>query len=428
MENADQLLTLVEEAVSPFHTIEAVKRQLFEAGYEEITLKEEWELKRGHRYCLTHHGSCLFAFTIGKEFQKSDGFRIGAAHGDFPGFRIKPNPEVVTEGYVRLNTETYGGVNLASWMDRPLSVAGRVILKSEEPFQPEVRLIDVKKPILTIPNIAIHLEREMNKGMELNKQTHMLPILGLIEKELKGQGFFAEFLAKELKVVPEDILDYELNLYNTDTGDVLGIEEEFISAPRLDNLTSVQALVTGILEGERTKGINMMVVFDHEEVGSKTKQGAGSTLMPLLLEKCYQSLGMSSQDYKNAIMDSLLMSVDVSHGFHPSYEAKNDPTNKSVLNQGFCIKEACSQSYATDSEGIAIVQQICRKQEIPYQKFVNRSDGTGGGTLGAIASAMLPVRTVDIGVPLLAMHSSRELMGIKDQTSLTKFIKSYFSL
>lgn len=206
------------------------------------------------------------------------------------------------------------------------------------------------------------------------------------------------------------------------------MNEEFLSAPRLDNLTSVQALVDGILEGERKEGLNVIAIFDHEEVGSRTKQGAGSMMLPYLLEKIYLSLGGSEQMYKNALAEGLLMSVDVSHGFHPSYGGKYDPTNKNMLNQGFCIKEACSQSYATDSEAVGIVQQICEKEQIPYQKFVNRSDVTGGGTLGSIASAMLPVRTVDLGVPLLAMHSSRELMGAKDQESLTRFIKAYFSL
>lgn len=219
-----------------------------------------------------------------------------------------------------------------------------------------------------------------------------------------------------------------MNLYNADRAEKIGLHEEFLSAPRLDNLTSVQALVDGILEGERKEGLNVIAIFDHEEVGSRTKQGAGSMMLPYLLEKIYLSLGGSEQMYKNALAEGLLMSVDVSHGFHPSYGGKYDPTNKNMLNQGFCIKEACSQSYATDSEAVGIVQQICEKEQIPYQKFVNRSDVTGGGTLGSIASAMLPVRTVDLGVPLLAMHSSRELMGAKDQESLTRFIKAYFSL
>ena len=223
-------------------------------------------------------------------------------------------------------------------------------------------------------------------------------------------------------------MDYDLTIYNTDTADYVGLQDEFVSAPRLDNLSSTQALIDGITEGVREKGLNMMVVFDHEEIGSRSKQGACSTLMASILEKIYISLGYTAMDYTNAIEDSLLMSVDVSHAYHPNYGAKYDITNKHVLNTGFAIKAASNQSYATDAEAIGIVQQICDHEGIAYQKFLKHSDSAGGGTLGAIASAMLPVRTVDIGVPLLAMHSSRETMGVKDYESLVEFMEAYYSL
>lgn len=423
----DRLHALINKATSQFHTVEAVKEQLLKHGYEELDFGKNWNLQQGGRYLAIHHDSSMFAFTVGTDFQEQDSFRIAAAHGDFPGFRIKPNPEVTTEQYVQLNVESYGGVNLSSWLDRGLSAAGRVVLKSEDVFRPKVRLVDFEKPLFTIPNIAIHMEREMNKGIELNKQTQMLPIVGMLEEEM-SKTYFLNALAEKLEVQPDEILDYELHVYNTDRAEIIGLQEAFLSAPRLDNLTSVQALTDGILESERKSGLNVIAIFDHEEVGSKTKQGAGSVVLPHLLEKIYVSLGVPEQVYKNAIAEGLLMSVDVSHGFHPSYGGKYDPTNKNMLNHGFCIKEACSQSYATDSEAVGIVQQICEKEQIPYQKFVNRSDMAGGGTLGSIASAVLPVRTVDLGVPLLAMHSSRELMGVKDQESLTRFIKAYFSL
>lgn len=423
----DRLRLLIKKATSQFHTVEAVKEQLSGQGYEELSLRDEWNLQKGGKYMVVHHGSSMFAFTIGTEFDVQDTFRIAAAHGDFPGFRIKPNPEVTTEKYVQLNVESYGGVNLASWLDRGLSAAGRVVLKSEDVFRPEVRLIDFKKTMFTIPNIAIHLEREMNKGIEWNKQTQMLPVVGLLENG-KEKHVFLEALAKQTGVQADDILDYELQVYNRDQAEIIGLEEEFLSAPRLDNLTSVQAITDGLIEGGRKTGLNVIAIFDHEEIGSRTKQGAGSMVLLHLLEKIYTSFGAAEQACRNAIAESLLLSVDVSHGFHPSYSGKYDPTNKNMLNQGFCIKESCSQSYATDSEAVGIVQQICEREQILYQKFVNRSDVTGGGTLGSIASAILPVRTVDIGVPLLAMHSSRELMGAKDQESLTRLIRAYFSL
>lgn len=427
MRRIDKLFKFIEGSTSQFHTTKAVKEQLLEQGFEELLLKHNWELKKGGKYILEHHGSTIFAFTVGKEFQAEDGFRIAAAHGDFPGFRIKPNAEMESGGYLQLNTETYGGAILATWLDRPLSVAGRVALRSKEVFKPEIRLIDLKKPVLIIPNLAIHFNREMNKGVELRKQIEMVPIYGTGSGELSTDAFL-QYLADELQVQSDDILDYELTIYNTDKPSFVGVKDEFVSAPRLDNLTSTQALVEGIIEGEREKGLNMMIVFDHEEIGSRSKQGAASTLLTTVLEKIYLSLGMTRMDFTNALEESLFASVDVSHAYNPNYSAKYDLTNRHVVNTGFAIKEAASQSYATDSEAIAIVQQICEKEGIAYRKFVNHSDVTGGGTLGAISSAILPIRTVDIGIPVLAMHSSRETMGVKDYENLADFMTAYYRL
>ena len=314
-----------------------------------------------------------------------------------------------------------------TWLDRPLSAAGRVVLRKDDIFHPEVRLVDFRKPFLTIPNLAIHINRDVNKGVELNKQTDMLPVLGL-EGEETDEKFFLKHLAGELKVDPEDILEYELGLYNTDTGDFLGLSEEFISAPRLDNLTSVQAVVSGLISGERENGFNVGAFFDHEEIGSRTKQGAGSVLLPAVLERILLSYGRGREKFFESFSESMLLSVDVGHGLHPNKADKNDPTNKDILGKGICIKEASGQAYATDCEAVAVVQQICEAEGIPYQKFVNRSDGTSGSTLGSIASAFFPVKTVDVGVPLLAMHSSRELMGTEDQGSLVRAVKAFYSL
>lgn len=427
MNRIDVLFKMLEKATSQFHTIKATKEQLLAFGFEELQLKYNWELQKGGKYLFEHHGSTIFAFTVGEEFEAGDDFRIAAAHGDFPGFRLKPNAEMEVGGYLQLNTETYGGAILSSWLDRPLSVAGRVVLKSDDVFRPEVRLIDLKKPVLIIPNLAIHFNREMNKGVELRKQVDMLPIYGTASEELTKDAFM-EYIADALNVDKGEILDYELTIYNTDKGSYVGIADEFVSAPRLDNLISTQALIHGITESNRKKGLNMMIVFDHEEVGSRSKQGAASTLLTTVLEKIYASLGLTTVDMINAMEDSLFMSVDVSHAYHPNHGGKYDLTNRHVMNQGFAIKETCGQSYATDSEAIGIVQQICEKEGIAYQKFVNHSDSAGGGTIGAIASAGLPIRTVDMGVPLWAMHSSRETMGVKDYESMVDFMTAYYRL
>ena len=427
MSQTDRLFHLLEAATSRFHTVKAVEEQLQENGFEKLYLKDKWQLKRGGKYMVIHHASTIFAFTVGKDFEAGDSFRIAASHGDFPGFQIKPNAGLENGGYLQLNTEGYGGAILSTWMDRPLSVAGRVVLKSDDVFKPEVRLLDMKKPVLIIPNLAIHFNREMNKGVELRKQVDMIPIYGTVSEKLTKDAF-VEAIAKALDVAKEDILDYELMIYNTDKPSFVGLKDEFVSSPRLDNLTSTQALIEGITSEQRTRGINMMIVFDHEEVGSRSKQGAASTLVATYLEKIYASLGLDKHDVTNAMEESLFMSVDVSHAFNPNYAAKYDISNRHVMNKGFAIKEASSQSYATDSEAIAIVQQICEKEGIAYQKFVNHSDSVGGGTIGAISSAMLPIRTVDIGVPLFAMHSSRETMGVKDYESLVDYIKAYYRL
>lgn len=426
MNRIEKLFGLLEKATSQFHTVEGTKEQLAEQGFVELKLKENWNLVKGGKYMVEHHGSTIFAFAIGEDFKAEDGFRIAASHGDFPGFRIKPNAEMEVNGYLQLNTETYGGAILSSWLDRPLSVAGQVVLKTDDVFHPELRLVDLKKPVLLIPNLAIHFNREMNKGVELRKQVEMLPIYGTTGAMTKGA--FLKNIADALGVEVEDILDYDLTIYNTDTPDYVGLQDEFVSAPRLDNLTSTQAIIDGITEGTREKGLNVMVVYDHEEIGSRSKQGACSTLLASILEKIYVSLGMTTVDYTNALEESLFMSVDVSHAFHPNYASKYDITNKHVLNEGFAIKAACNQSYATDSEAIGIVQQICEQEGIAYKKFLKHSDSVGGGTLGAISSAMIPIRTVDIGVPLWAMHSSRETMGVKDYESLVDFMTAYYRL
>ena len=427
MEHAERLLQLVEEGTSPFHVVASVERQLAAAGFEKLSMGREWGVCAGGKYYTIHNGSSLVAFTIGKQYTFGDAFRIAAAHTDFPGLRIKGKPEIKKEGYRQLNVEMYGGAILSTWMDRPLSAAGRVVLRSEDVFHPEVRLVDFRKPFLTIPNLAIHMNKEMNKGVELNQQIDMLPILGLDGSE-KDEAFFLDYLAKQLRVEKEDILEYELGLYNTDTGDFLGMSEEFISSPRLDNLTSVQAITTALISGERNRGINVAAYFDHEEIGSRTKQGAGSILLSTVLERIPLAFGSEREKFLRSYEDSMLLSVDVGHAVHPNKAEKSDVTNKGVLGHGFCIKEASSQSYATDSEAVGIMQQICDSRNIPYQKFFNRSDGSSGSTLGSIASSFLPVKTVDIGVPLLAMHSSRELMGTADQESLTRAVEAFYSI
>lgn len=423
------LFDLIQKGVSPVQAVRACEDRLAEAGFDELKYDEKWELRKGGKYYVKHHSTTLFAFSVGEKWNetKSPQIRIAAAHTDFPCLRIKPSADVTASGYAQLNVEVYGGAILNTWLDRPLGVAGRVAVRGEKPFQPKVVEFVSDKNLLTIPNLAIHMNREVNKGVELNKQVDMLPILALLQEEEKEADYFLTFLAQELSVKKEDILDFELTVFCREEPQFVGLRDDFISAPRLDNLTSCAALVSGLIDAKRQEGINLIALFDHEEIGSRTKQGAGSILLHDMLLRILKLTGREDSAEAD-LYQSMILSVDVAHGVHPNQAGKMDITNKPVLGKGICIKESCAQSYATDCEAIAVIQQICETEEIPYQKFVNRSDMQGGGTLGSIASALLPVKTVDIGVPLLAMHSARELMGTADQQTLTALLKAYFSV
>lgn len=422
----EQLTRLIERGTSPFHVASEVTGQLREAGFECLPMNKPWQLERGGKYYVEHQGSTVIAFAIGEDMEEPGNYRLAAAHTDFPNIRIKQNAEMIRNGYAQLNVEIYGGAILNTWLDRPLSAAGRVSLKSDDIFHPQIRLVDFRRPIFVIPNLAIHLNRQVNDGIELNRQKEMLPIVG-IAGEKASPDFFRRMLAEELQVEPDEILDYEIGLYNADRAEYVGWKGEFLSAPRIDNLSGVQAIVTGLTEGGRD-GINVAAFFDHEEIGSKTKQGAGSAILSMVLEKISLGLLEERVQFLQYLQESMLLSVDVGHGFHPNYPDKMDPTNTSVLNSGLCIKEASVQSYATDCHAVAVVQQLCAREEIPYTKFFNRSDGPSGSTLGSIAGSMVPVPTVDVGIPILAMHSARELMGTEDVRALTDLIRAYYTL
>lgn len=422
------LFDLLRKAVSPFACVQAAGERLAANGFEELCYNDEWKLKKGGKYIVNHHDTTLFAFTIGEEYKACDMVRIAAAHTDYPYLRIKPNADFVTEAYAQVNVEVYGGPILNTWFDRPLGVAGRIAVKSDNPFKPEIKMYQSKKPVMIIPNLAIHMNRDVNKGVEINNQTDLMPIADLIPEETKSVDYFLSFIAEETGIDKEDILDFELNTFCMEEPAYVGAKDTLISSPRLDNQTSVSALLSAIINADRKDGINIIALFDHEEIGSSSKQGAASILLHDMIIRILANIGADTEQINRSIYDAMMLSVDVAHGLHPNKVSKMDITNHPVLGKGFCIKEACSQSYATDSKAIGIVCQICDKYDIPYQRFVNRSDIRGGGTLGSIASTLLPIKTVDIGVPLLAMHSARELMGAADIDALEKLVEKYFAI
>lgn len=428
MSEQQRLFEMLRAGVTPFMCVEECERRLGEAGFEKISYEDSWSLVPGGKYMVNHHGTTLFAFTVGQEWKQADMLRMAAAHTDYPCLRIKPNADFQTNGYAQLNVEVYGGAILNTWLDRPLGVAGRVALRSDNPFKPNMVLYRCKKPIMTIPNLAIHMNREVNNGVELNKQVDMMPVLDMIPGDMKETKYFMAFLAKELGVEEKDILDFELSVFLMEEPMYIGVEETLISSPRIDNLSSVSALVSAIVEGQRADGINLIALFDHEEIGSGSKQGAASILLHDMTRRILTTLGCNEEEVERTIYGAMLLSVDVAHALHPNKVGKSDITNKPVLGKGLCIKQACSQSYATDAETTAIFCQICDSKEIPYQRFANRSDAVGGGTLGNLVARTFPVKTMDIGVPMLAMHSARELMGAADIESLKDAVTAYFSL
>ena len=422
-----QLIKYIKGCTSPYHTVDTSLQLLLDAGFTELSLEEPWNLTSGD-YVVNVYGTTLFAFHIGEDYRHS--LRIASAHTDFPAIRVKPNPITDVKGYTKLNVEMYGGLIQNTWLDRPLGAAGTVVLKGENPYDVDSVLFDTKRPIAIIPNLAIHMNRNVNDGVALNRQKEMLPIIMMKPNDdtTKSEAeAWNQFLADEINCDPSEILSYEITLYPVTEGTLVGTDFDFISSPRLDNLTSCFGVLSGIVEAKKNKvdGIRCAILFDNEEVGSRTKQGGAGMLLPNLLERVYRSLGLSPDDMDLDVARGFMISSDVAHGLHPNYPEKNDITNFPVLNGGVTLKQACSQSYAGDAKAIAIVKGLCEEAGVAYQIYVNRSDIPGGSTVGSISSAMLPMRTMDIGLPLLAMHSAVETMGARDQEQLNHLMQHF---
>lgn len=424
----EELIHLLKAGVSPFHTIRYSADLLRSRGFEELPLDAPWRLEPGKGYFVNVFDTTLAGFTVGEDVLPGGQvpkLRMCASHTDWPCLMVKPAPELAAGSYGKLNVSVYGGPILNTWLDRPLSIAGKVCLKGADPFHPDVHFVDFGRPLLTVPNLAIHFNREVNKGIELNPQIDMQPILTVLDETLNRDTFFTDLLAEEVNARLDDILDYECYLYNCDEPLLLGIQNEMLSSPRLDNLTSVHACLSGLLNTDRSHGIRAAVLYDNEEIGSSTKQGAASPLMERLMEKLYLSLGFCRSDFLDALFGGFLLSLDVAHAFHPNKAEKYDPIDRISLNEGVSLKLAVSQAYATDASHVSVIEELCLRNSIPYRKFSNRSDIRGGSTLGSISSCLLNMPAVDAGAPILAMHSSRELMGARDQWALAEVTRKF---
>jgi aspartyl aminopeptidase len=424
---AHDLVDFIHKSPSPFHVVANVRDILTSKGFTELGLTQKWGISTGGKYFITRNDSAIIAFIVGNGNVEEEGFRLVGAHTDSPSFRIKPSPEmVVEEAYLRLNTEVYGGPILNTWMDRPLSIAGRVSLKTDDPFHPETRLVSIGRPVVTIPNQSLHMNRKVNEGIELNKQKDMLPLVACVNGDFEKDGFLATLLAEELGVDADGVVDFDLFLHEYERGRVIGLNDEFISSTKLDDLAMVHAGLHALLNAQAAKATRMLICYDNEEVGSRTKQGAASPILRTLLERIALALGKDREDFFRAIYHSFLISADMGHGLHPNAVDKHDPVNKPIVNGGPMVKVAAGQNFSTDSTTAAVYEALCQKADIPVQRFVSRSDLRGGSTIGPISSTQLDIRSLDVGNPALAMHSIRELCGVQDHDYMRRSFEEFY--
>ena len=424
-----ELVDFLYDSPSACHGVKATQKILNENGFVEIKETDKWDLQAKGKYYVIKNDSALIAFEVGTGDIEETGFRLIGAHTDVPGFRIKPNPQMISEGkYVKLNTEVYGGPILHTWYDRPLSIAGKVSLKGSSPLKPETRLVNINKPLLIIPSLAIHMNREVNEGYKINRQVDTLPLLGLINDKLEKEDYLMNIISEELQVNKEDILNFELGLYEYERGSLIGMNEELISSGRFDDLWMVFAGIKALVDSRENAATKVMICIDNEEIGSLTAEGANSTLLNNILERIALGLGKDREGYYRTLANSIMISADLAHAVHPNLGDKHDPTNRPVLEGGPVLKIAASGSYSTDSFNGAVFAGVCEAAGVPFQKFVNRSDVRGGTTIGPVTAANLTIPVIDMGAPVLGMHSIRELASVKDNYYTVKAFTEFFSL
>ena len=417
----EELFSFLDHSPNAFYAVRNMCGILEQAGMTRLNEGAPWKLEAGKGYYVTRNDSAVIAFRIPRA--DYTGFQMMASHCDSPVFKIKANAEITADKqYVKLNVEKYGGMLCAPWLDRPLSVAGRVIVRTQEGI--ETRLVNVDRDLMIIPNLAIHMNRQVNDGYKFNAQVDMLPLF--CEKGEETDAFRG-LIASEAGVSAEDIIDADLFLYNRMPAVTLGLNNEFIASGRLDDLQCAFASLKGFIAATPKDSVAVHCVFDNEEVGSGTKQGAAGTFLSDTLHRINRAMGRTEDEYLMSIASSFLVSADNAHAVHPNHTEKTDPTNRPYLNKGIVIKYSANQKYTTDAVSGAIMREICRKAEVPFQTFVNRSDMLGGSTLGNISQSQVALNTVDIGLAQLAMHSPYETAGAKDTAYLIEAAKVLFS-
>ena len=425
-----RLLDFLNASPVNFLAAKNICNELEKAGFRRIDPTQPLgEVKAGDRLFVTKNDSSVYAFQIGRKTMADSGFHMICAHCDSPTFRIKPNAEMTCEGgIVKLNTEVYGGPIMSTWFDRPLTLAGRVIVRGTDALNPKTLLMHVKRPLLQISNLAIHFNRQVNDGVKLSKQKDVLPILGIINDELERGNLLVNVICDELKIDRKDILDFDLYLADASPSCTFGIHDEFISSGRLDDLSMCFAGLEALLAAPAGDVTQVLAIFDNEETGSQTKQGAGSPFLSAMLKRIALAQSGTEEAYWQAVERAFMISADNAHAWHPNYSEKFDPTNHPVLGGGPVIKFNAAQKYASDAVSAAVFAEICREAGVPCQRFVNHSDVAGGSTLGNILASSIPLRGVDMGNAILAMHSCRETGSVADHEYCVRAFTCFFSM
>ena len=424
-----RLLDFLNASPVNFLAAKNIASSLEQAGYRRLDPQIPiGEVKAGDKLYVTKNDSSVYAFHIGRKPLADAGFRMICAHCDSPTFRIKPNAEMTCEGgIVKLNTEVYGGPIMSTWFDRPLTIAGRVIVRGEDALHPQTLLLHVKRPLLQISNLAIHFNREVNDGVKLSKQKDLLPILGIVSDELERGNLLMNVICGELAIKPEEILDFDLYLADATPACTFGVHDEFLSSGRLDDLSMCFAGLEAMIATDTTDMTKVLAIFDNEETGSQTKQGAGSPFLSMMLKRIALAQSGTEEAFYQAVERAFMISADNAHAWHPNYSEKYDPTNHPVLGGGPVIKFNAAQKYASDAVSAAVFAEICREAGVPCQRFVNHSDVAGGSTLGNILASSIPLRGVDMGNAILAMHSCRETGSTADHIYCVKAFTKFFS-
>jgi len=423
---AQDLLNFIDASPSPWHAVDSIEKQLISAGFTQLNETAAWQLQAGSSYFVTRGGASIIAFTLGKQALTDSGFRIVGAHTDSPGLRLKPQAAFSSDGLVRIGVEVYGGPILATFTDRDLSIAGRITVRTAKGH--DTKLLKFDDALMRLPNLAIHMNREVNdKGLVLNKQTELPLLFAESEDGIEAEKQFLSYIAQALKVEAKDILTFELNVFDTQKGTLWGANQEFIANSQLDNLASCHAAITALLTSKQQNSTSICALFDHEEVGSESATGANGSFLADVIKRITVSAGLDQEQHLRTLAQSFFVSADMAHAYHPNHPGAYEPCHHVLVNKGPVIKTNANQRYASNADTAARFITLCERASVPYQQYAHRTDLGCGSTIGPIVASGLGIASVDVGSPMWAMHSIRESAGVLDQSYMVAVLRELFN-